>query len=99
MNDVKLKQLLEAARQEPAPGAPFDFTRTVLAALRRAAPRPARPSLLEQLSPLFPRLAAASLLVIGLSVASAFYFAEPDAGSTADFNQLTEQWFFSQDNS
>jgi hypothetical protein len=98
MNEAKLKQLFEAARAESAPEIPFNFTASVLLGLRHPAP-PTTRSVIDQLQLLFPRLAGVSLLIIGLSAASAFYFTEPDAGPTATFNQLTEQWFFGPDNS
>lgn len=97
MNDGRLKKLFSAARHETPPEVSFNFAQSVLAAIRRRkAPRPF--SLVDQLGALFPRLAAASLLVIALCAAGEFYFSAAEGTPSNDLNQLTEELIFA-DNS
>jgi hypothetical protein len=96
MNNSKIQQLFAAARKEEAPEVPFQFDQTVVAAIRRDARRSFSPSLFEQLNQLFPRLAAAALIVIGLCVATDYYFspAETNVTTTADVQQAAADWLF-----
>ena len=96
MKDAKIQKLLAAARGEHAPEVPFNFENSVISAIRRDERRNAAPSFFEQLNQLFPRLAAGALLVIGLCVATDFYFAkeEPAPTTTADVQLAAEEWLF-----
>jgi len=92
MNERKLKKLFDWARDETPPAAPEGFDLRVMAALRRE-PRAGLPSLWDQLEQLFPRLAVATVLVIGLCLAGDFaYSALHPAGLTADVHELADQW-------
>jgi len=74
MNEQKLKQLFAAARREPAPAPPSEFSDSVLRALRRE-PTPADTlpwGLFEQLNRLFPRVALAAAAIILLCLAADF---------------------------
>ena len=88
MNEKKLNQLFASARNEAAPPPPADFAADVLRAVHReptvAAPPAA--SLFDQLNFLFPRLALAAAVVIGLCVAADFGFTSaglPEPGDGA----------------
>ena len=95
MNDKKLKQLFDAARNESAPAPSGDFAADVLRAIRQEPPvaMPQPLSLADQFNLLFPRIALASVAVIVLCVAA-------DVGLTAtglpDLNdgvsQISAQW-------
>src|SRR4051812_45710709 len=92
MNDQKLEKLFEAARREPVPPAPDHFASGVVRAIRRE-PSLNRDSIWEQLAGLFPRLACAAVLVIGLCIASDFLltaFHLPDLAEGV--TQLSDQW-------
>ena len=71
MNALKLQKLLVMARNRPAPEPTADFAAQVLRLIQREGGR-APLSLFDQLSLLFPRIAFAALLLIGLSVALDF---------------------------
>lgn len=73
MTDDKFKRLFELARGESPPPAPDDFTRHVMAGIRRER-RAAPVSLWEQIGSLFPRLAIATALVIGACALTEFYY-------------------------
>lgn len=94
MKDSRIQKLFEAARNEPAPEVPFDFGRNVVSAIRREERRSTAPSLFEQLNRLFPRLAAAALIVIGLCVATELYFNQQEPTTAADVQQAAEEWMF-----
>lgn len=95
MKDSKIQNLFRAARQEKAPDAPFGFHSSVLSAIRRdGTPRKAAVSIFEQLNQLFPRLAAASLLIIGLCIATEYYYSQTEITTTADVQQAAEEWLF-----
>jgi hypothetical protein len=95
MKETKIQQLFAAARQEQAPEAPFNFNGTVVSAIRRDGRRSAAPSFFDQLNLLFPRLAAAALIIIGLCLATDFYFVKGETTTTtADVQQAAEEWLF-----
>ena len=94
MKDAKIQNLFAAARNEQAPEVPFNFDATVVSAIRRDGRRSAVPSFFEQLNQLFPRLAAGALLIIGLCVATDFYFGKEEPTTTADVQQAAEELLF-----
>ncbi len=92
MNDRKLKKLFDLTRSETPPVAPEGFDSRVMAALRREQ-RAGLPSLWDQLDQLFPRLAVATVLIIGLCIAGDFaYSTLHPASLTADVHELADQW-------
>jgi hypothetical protein len=92
MNDRKLKKLFELTRGETPSAPPDGFDSRVMFVLRRE-PRAGAPSLWDQLEQLFPRLAVAMVLVIGICVAGDFaYSALHPADLTADVHELADQW-------
>jgi len=94
MNDDKLQKLFRSARNEPAPAGPENFDQRVVRAIRRDMP-PAPATLFDQLGALFPRLALASLLVIGLCVALDFSLsALGQSDLESGIAQLSDQWLF-----
>ncbi len=94
MKDENIQKLWAAARNENAPEVPFNFEASVLSAIRRDQRRSAVPSFFDQLNLLFPRLAAGALLIIGLCVATDFYFSKEEPTTTADVQQAAEEWLF-----
>ena len=94
MNESKMQKLFAAARHERAPEVPFHFERNVISAIRRGERRSVAPSFFEQLNQLFPRLAAAAVVIIGLCVATEFYFENSETTTTADVQQAAEEWLF-----
>ena len=95
MNENKLKQLFEAARNEPAPAPPEDFAADVLRAVHRepVAGRGEAVSIFDQLSRLFPRIALAAVAIIVLCVAADFGLTAaglPDLGD--GLSQISAQW-------
>ncbi len=91
MNDSKFKKLFELARGEKAPAASEGFERAVLLAIRREG-RAAPLTWWDQLGQLFPRLAVAALLVIGVCTAAEFlYTSSQKGGTTGDLSALSEQ--------
>jgi hypothetical protein len=94
MNEQKLQKLFNAARDEPAQGPAAGFEARVMRALRRE-PRPEPFSLAEQLGELFPRLALAAAMVIGLCVAADLCLsAFVQADLSASVAEASEQWLF-----
>ena len=92
MNDRKLNKLFELARRETPPAAPEDFDARVLSAIRREQ-RAAPITLWEQLGELFPRLAVAALVVMGVCLTADFcYSASQGPRVTGDLTALSEQW-------
>lgn len=94
MNDDKLQRLFRSARNESVPAGPEDFDQRVIRAIRGET-RVAPPTLFDQLGALFPRLAFASVLMIGLCVAtdiglSALGQSDLESGVA----QLSDQWLF-----
>ncbi|MDB6026949.1 MAG: hypothetical protein JWM68_3172 [Verrucomicrobiales bacterium] len=94
MNDSNIQKLLAAARKEQAPEVPFNFENSVVSAIRRDQRRSTPLSFFEQLNQLFPRLAAAAVVIIGLCIATEFYFTQSETTTTADVQQAAEEWLF-----
>jgi len=97
MNERKLNQLFGAARKETPPWPEAGFENLVLTAIRHEprlkAPSPV--SLSDQLGALFPRLAWAAVLVVGLCVAADFGLGALDVPSLTDgVAQISAQWLF-----
>ena len=100
MNEEKIKQLFTAARSEAAPLPPADFAADVLRTVRREPPVVAAQStsLFDQLNFLFPRLALAAAVVIGLCVVANFGFTStglPEPGDSA--TQWSAQYDLDED--
>jgi len=94
MNENKIQKLFAAARQEQPPQPGPDFAADVMQAVRQS-PTPDSVSVFGQLGALFPRLAVAALLMIGLCVAADFCAAAVDQSDlTSGVSQLSEQWLF-----
>ena len=95
MNEQKHQQLMRAVRNIPATEAPPEFSDGVLRALRRrAGETPAPRSLADELTALFPRLAAAALLVIAAAVAFEFY---TEGDFVAQLAEASDQWLLPMD--
>ncbi|MFN7138595.1 MAG: hypothetical protein ACK4UN_04600, partial [Limisphaerales bacterium] len=74
------------------PEAPFGFAQDVLRAIRINR-LPLRLSLAEQLSPLFPRVAFAAILIVGMCAAADIYINERDTSLTAAVEQVAaDEW-------
>ena len=94
MNKRKLSRLLVAARIELAPSGPAHFDSRVMRAVDREG-KPAAASLFDQLALLFPRLALAAVVVIGLCVGSDYLLTSPDLPNLAEgVAQISDQWLF-----
>ena len=93
MNKSKLKQLFAAARCAPSMEPPSNFPALVMAAARQSRPERGTASVAEALATMFPRLVAASLIIVALCVAAELFF-EPSTENATDVSQITEQWFF-----
>lgn len=94
MNDSKLEKLFRLARGEPAPVAGPDFVSSIMRALRQN-PVQTPPSLLDQLRELFPKLAVAAVLLIGLCMAAEICLSTlQNSDLTIGIAQLSEQWLF-----
>ena len=94
MKDQKLRKLFEAARRESSPAPTPGFADDVLRAVRRE-PRVNCDSVPEQLTALFPRLALAAVLAIGLFIGSDFLMTAFHLPSLSDgVAQLSDQWLF-----
>ncbi|MDB6015753.1 MAG: hypothetical protein JWR19_242 [Pedosphaera sp.] len=97
MNDRKLKELFELSRGEQPPTPPMGFDARVVTALRRESRSQAGPlSLWEQLGQLLPRLAVATVMVVGVCVAVDFYASTDAPSLTAGIDQISDQWLFAQ---
>jgi len=95
MNERKWKQLLTAARSEPAPMPPEDFAADVVRAIRRTSPvtAPESFSIFDQLNVLFPRLAWAAAAVIVLSLAADWGLTAAGLPGLGDgVSQISAQW-------
>ena len=94
MNERKLKQLFNAARNEPPPAPSDSFDVQVMWAIHREG-KPAAVSLFDQLNRLFPRVAWAAALVIVLCVAGEFASSAMHLPGLNDgLAQISDQWFF-----
>ncbi len=95
MNDQKLQRLFGAARNEPPPAPSDDFHARVVRAIRRAMDGAEPNSVFDQLGRLFPRLALAAALVIGLCVLVDVCLASFGQRDLADsVAEISEQWLF-----
>jgi len=96
MKEAKHKQLMTAARRVLPIEVPAGFGGDVLRAICNDQPGPATsaPSMTEQLAALFPRLAAAALLVIVAAVTFE-YFAGGDV--TSQLTEASDQWLLPLD--
>lgn len=92
MNERKLIRIFEAARGEPIPEPEAGFEARLLRQLRgEPAPRPL--SLGDQLSALFPKVAWAAALVIGLCLAGDFLLSGAEQPGISDaVAQVTDRW-------
>ena len=93
---AKHKQLMTAARRVPPLEVPAGFGADVLRSIHNGQPGPAASasSMMEQLAALFPRLAAAALLVIVAAVTFE-YFAGGDVAS--QLTEASDQWLLPLD--
>jgi hypothetical protein len=95
MNEARQKQLFAAVRRETPPEPPSNFPALVVAAIARDTRQAARPSLLDLVGGLFPRVATAALAVIALCVAADWFFNfAADGGLNEQIAQVTDQWLF-----
>ena len=94
MKESRIKSLFEAVRKQSVPEAPSNFSATVIGAIRRDARRTGGFSLFDELGRLFPRIAFASIVVIGLCVAADMYFTETDSTLTDNVEQVANDWMF-----
>jgi len=98
MNENRLKKIVEAVRNEIPPAPPADFDRRVLRAVSHdfAVAGRASTSLFDQLNLLFPRLAVAAVLIIGICVAGDFVLTAMHLPGLSDgAAQISDQWLFS----
>jgi len=51
-------------------------------------------SLFDLLNPLFPKVAIASVIIIGVCLASDLLMTEKDSNLSTGFVEVTEQWLF-----
>ena len=92
MNESKINALFKAASAEEAPEVPFNFSRSVIAAIKREI-RPVRASFSDQLAALFPRIVFAALLVVGTCTAADFYLSDNDASLEVAVEQVAaDEW-------
>jgi hypothetical protein len=94
MNDEKLKQLFESARRESPPSPTEEFDARILRAVQRES-RLTPVTFWDQLEVLFPRLAVASLLVVGICFLGDYcYSIAHPAGLMGEVSEVSEQWLF-----
>ena len=96
MKESKQKQLMAAARRIPPIEVPAGFSDEVVRVIRNGQSTvPASPSsVLDQVSALFPRLAAAALAVI-VAAAAFEYFTGGDMA--AQLTEASDQWLLPLD--
>jgi hypothetical protein len=82
MNEHKLDKLFEVARKESPPAMPNDFGSRVAREIQRE-PVVRATALLDQLNRLFPRIAVAALLIIGVCALVEVVSDAPDLADTA----------------
>lgn len=92
MKDPRIEKLFAAARQEAPPEGPAVFPQRVISAIRRDAAARHESSILDQLSVLFPPIAWASIIMIGLCVGAELYFSNTTATTSADVTKVAEEW-------
>jgi hypothetical protein len=94
MNERKLNKLFELARGETPPAAPDGFDARILAAIRREQ-RAAPLTWWDQLGALFPRLAFAAVMLIGLCLAADYYYSARHPSNFAeDASRYSDQSLF-----
>lgn len=92
MDERKLVRIFHAARGEPVPEPAADFEARLLRQLRCEPAAPA-PGLGDQLSELFPKVAWATVLVIGMCLAGDSLLSAADLPGIVDGAvQVSEQW-------
>lgn len=95
INERKWRQLLAAARNDPAPAPPEEFEANVLRAIRRepTAARPETLSLFDPLNRWFPRIVwtAAAIIVVSLAVDYGLTVAGLP-GLSSGISDLSAQW-------
>lgn len=95
MNEAKRRQLMKAARAVPPVSVPAGFREDVLRAIRQTrSGRTESSTVFDQLAVVFPRLAAAALLVIVAALAFE-YFSGGDMIS--QFTEASDQWLLPMD--
>jgi hypothetical protein len=94
VKEQKLQQLMTAARADLAPALSPGFEGRLMRALRQqGGPEPV--SVSDQLGELFPRLALAAALVIGLCLATDFCLSKLGPMDLSEgITQVSEQWLF-----
>jgi hypothetical protein len=94
MNNRKLQHLFEQARKERPPVPSEDFQQNVIRALKANGCRDAvNLSVWDQLGQMFPKLAIATLLIIGICIVVDFYGSNT-ASLASEVSRLSDQWFF-----
>jgi len=95
MKNSRIRRLFEAARAEPTVEPPADFAGRVARAIQRDSRALEPVSVFDMLASLFPRLAWAAALVIGLCLAVEFYFsANSSTNLSMNLAVVAEQWLF-----
>jgi len=95
MNEGRMQKLFEAVRGERAVQPAEDFAGRVMSAIHRESRRAPAVTVFDQLTRLFPRLAWAAALVIGLGLATELYFSLTGSTNLAtDVAEVAEQWRF-----
>lgn len=94
MKEEKIKKLFQSAKNEPAPEPPFNFSQSVVSAIQRETNRLPVSTIFDQLGQLFPRLAWAVALVIGLCLATELYMTGKDSGLSVSVEQVAGEWLF-----
>lgn len=89
MNESKRKQLFAAVRGCAPVEVPSNFASRVTNAMTRSDGRRETPSVFDQLSSWFPRLAAAALLVIGVALIFEFFVG---TNLASELTQASDQW-------
>ena len=95
MNDRRIEQIFDAARNETPPQVPEQFESRVMRAIHEALNRRQADSgsIFDQLNLLFPRLAWAAVFVIALSVAGDLTSSALNLPTvTEGVAQLADQW-------
>jgi len=95
MNKGKLDRLFASVRGERAVRPADDSAGRVMGAIHREPHRRPAVTVFDELTQLFPRLAWAATVVIGLGLASELYFSLTGSTSLAtDLAEVAEQWRF-----
>jgi len=96
MNDEKLKKLFTVARGETPPAPSSGFEADVMRAIRHEPVQtgPQTVSVFDQLNLLFPKLACAAVLLIGICVAGEYIASTYSPSLTDGVAQLSDEWLF-----